>query len=129
MSENSKVLQFHHNFGVPIGSSWRDPARRALRRSLIQEETAEYLEADLADDYEGVAKELADILYVVYGAAIEYGIYLPAIFDEVHRSNMAKLGPDGRPILREDGKILKPPTWTPPDIKRFLPLSGDHHAS
>ena len=63
-----------------------------------------------------VADALADLVYVIYGAALEYGIPLDRVFAEVHRSNMAKLGADGRPILREDGKILKPDGWTLPNV-------------
>ena len=62
---------------------------------------------------------MADIIYIVCGTAASYGIPLNKVFDEVHRSNMAKLV-DGKPIRREDGKILKPEGWTAPDIKKVL---------
>jgi predicted HAD superfamily Cof-like phosphohydrolase len=61
-----------------------------------------------------LGKELSDLLYVVYGTAVSYGLPIDDIFAEVHRSNMSKLGEDGNPVLREDGKILKGPNYTPP---------------
>ena len=67
-----------------------------------------------------VADALADLDYVVEGCRVEMGIDGEAIHDEVHRSNMAKLGPDGKPLMREDGKITKPDGWTPPDIAGVL---------
>ena len=84
------------------------------------EEVREYLEGEENEDIENVAKELADIIYIVCGTAVSYGIPLDKVFEAVHRSNMAKLGPDGKPRRREDGKILKPEGWTPPDIKSIL---------
>jgi predicted HAD superfamily Cof-like phosphohydrolase len=87
---------------------------------LLSEEFNEYMEGEQKDDLENVAKELADIIYIVCGTAASYGIPLDVVFDEVHKSNMAKLGPDGKPKRREDGKILKPDGWTPPDIKKIL---------
>jgi len=67
-----------------------------------------------------LAKELADLLYVVYGTAAAYGIPIDDVYREVHRSNMSKLGPDGKPIYREDGKVLKGPNYTPADIQKVL---------
>jgi len=63
-----------------------------------------------------VAKELADLLYVVYGTAASLGIDIDEVFAEVHRSNMSKVGPDGVPLYREDGKVLKGPNYTPPNL-------------
>jgi predicted HAD superfamily Cof-like phosphohydrolase len=70
----------------------------------------------------GVADAIADCLYILYGTALEWGLgdKLPVIFDEVHRSNMSKLGADGKPIYREDGKILKGENYTPPQIKDIV---------
>ena len=90
-----------------------------LRMRLLEEEFNEYLESEIEDDLENIAKELADIIYIVCGTAVSYGIPLDRVFDAVHQSNMAKLV-DGKPIRREDGKILKPEGWTAPDIKSIL---------
>lgn len=104
----------------------------ALRYNLIAEETGEALEelknyrvAGLVDEYisgvptadlRALAKELADVLYVVYGTADLFDIPLEAVFAEVHRSNMSKVQPDGTVIRREDGKILKPDTYRAADV-------------
>lgn len=71
-------------------------------------------------DIVGVADALADLDYVIAGFAVEAGIPLDSVAEEVHRSNMSKLGEDGKPILREDGKILKGPGYSAPDIKGVL---------
>jgi predicted HAD superfamily Cof-like phosphohydrolase len=96
------------------------------RRTLLTEEASEAAEAltNLAkalqdgDDpvaaYRAVAKELADVLYVTYGAADALGIDLPAVFVEVHRSNLSKVDADGRVLRRADGKVLKGPGYRPP---------------
>lgn len=96
------------------------------RRTLLAEEAGEAAEAltdlaqalrsggDPAAAYQAVAKELADVLYVTYGAADALGIDLPAVFVEVHRSNMSKVGEDGRVERRADGKVLKGPGYMPP---------------
>ena len=91
-----------------------------LRANLIDEEAREYVDASDGQDMVEMIDALCDILYVTYGAASAMGIDLEPFFAEVHRTNMAKLGPDGKPILREDGKGLKPPGWTPPDIAGIL---------
>ena len=80
-----------------------------LRQALIEEEVGELQAAAGAGDLVGVADALADIVYVAYGTAHVYGIDLDAVLDEVHASNMTKLGADGRPVRRADGKILKGP--------------------
>lgn len=92
----------------------------ALRLDLITEEVRE-LEVALANEnLVDIADALTDILYVVYGAGHAFGIDLDACFDEVHRSNMSKLGPDGEPIYREDGKVLKGPDYFDPDLESIL---------
>ena len=73
-------------------------------------------------DLVGVADALTDLLYVVYGAGHAYGLDLDACFREVQRSNMSKLGEDGKPIYRDDGKVLKGPDYSEPDIKSVLQL-------
>lgn len=68
----------------------------------------------------GTADALVDLLYVVYGACLEFGIDANKVFDEVHRSNMSKLGEDGQPIYREDGKVLKGPNFFEPNIEKAM---------
>lgn len=92
----------------------------SLRLDLITEEVRE-LEIALAnEDIVDIADALTDILYVVYGAGHSFGIDLDACFSEVHRSNMSKLGQDGKPIYREDGKVLKGPDYSDPDLGAIL---------
>ena len=93
-----------------------------LRLDLIEEELDElHLGVDNIDIIE-VADALTDLLYVVYGAGQAFGIDLDECFQEVHESNMSKLGEDGRAVKREDGKVLKPDTYFPPDLKRVLSI-------
>jgi predicted HAD superfamily Cof-like phosphohydrolase len=116
------VKEFQTAVGQHIGTRAEFPNEdeRVLRRKLLKEEVDEYFDGEDKDDLENVAKELADIIYIVCGTAASYGIPLDVVFDAVHKSNMAKLGPDGKPKRREDGKILKPEGWMPPDIKSIL---------
>lgn len=114
------VRRFHEAFGVLIDASWTKPERRELRRELIREEMREYLTAEEANDPAAVLDALVDLVYVTVGAAIEYGFDFAGAFGAVQAANMAKLGPDGRPIVREDGKILKPPGWTAADLSSFV---------
>lgn len=129
MTNFNKVKEFHRTFNHPIsniptldhyGNEQDDVVLRDLRIELIREETAELEKAMAERDIVGVADALTDILYVVYGAGAAFGIDLDAAFDEVHRSNMTKLGNDGKPIFREDGKVLKGPNYTPPNLKTVL---------
>lgn len=116
------VREFHEVFGLPIGASpaLLDGDRTGLRYELIREELEELADAQNGTDLVAIADALADLAYVVYGAAVEYGIPLDAVVREVHRSNMTKLGADGRPIRREDGKVLKGPAYEPPNISQVL---------
>lgn len=141
------VRDFHHSFGAPIGDTTRpniDIPRAKLRIELIGEEFAELVDAvygetagfllrqalqtahqhdDHRRDTVAAADALADLVYVIYGTAIEAGIHLPAVLDEVHASNMSKLDENGQPVLREDGKILKSSRYTPPNITAALGLT------
>tara|TARA_B100000965_G_scaffold201985_1_gene168661 strand:- start:156 stop:536 length:381 start_codon:yes stop_codon:yes gene_type:complete len=93
-----------------------------LRIDLIEEELDElHLAVDNQNMVE-VADALTDLLYVVYGAGHAFGIDLDECFHEVHRSNLSKLGEDFKPIKREDGKVLKPDTYSPPDLKTVLAI-------
>lgn len=96
---------------------------RSLRIRLLLEEVAEYLEAELSEDLEGIADALTDIHYIAAGTEVAYGIPGEEIFNHVHANNMSKLGPAGVPIYRTDGKVLKPDGWVPPQIKQFLNTS------
>lgn len=118
------VLQFHQSFGLPgavaPGQAAVPAALAELRIDLLVEEVQEFAEAARVGDLVALADALADIVYVTYGAALTYGIDLDAVLREIHRSNMSKLGPDGRPVLRSDGKVLKPPTYRPPNVGATL---------
>ena len=109
------VREFHEALGIPIGDT---PAirRGELRASLIEEEAREAIGAIRSGDLVGAIDGLCDLVCVVYGAALEFGIDLAPFWREVHRSNMAKAGGP----VREDGKVLKPEGWVPPDIAGVL---------
>lgn len=91
-----------------------------LRYELIREELEELKDAMDEQDIVGVADALTDLLYVVYGAGHSFGIDLDECFQEVHRSNMSKLGDDGRPLYRVDGKVMKGPNYFPPNLEQIL---------
>ena len=92
----------------------------ALRLDLIEEEVQELRDGLGRGSLLEVADALTDILYVVYGAGHAFGIDLDDCFHEVHRSNMTKLGEDGRPLYREDGKVMKGPNYEEPDLDQFV---------
>lgn len=118
MNASDSVREFHQAYGHPIADEPGVPEKelRKLRERLIEEEYYEVLSASLSEDPIELAKELADLIYVIHGAALVWGIPLDEVFAAVHNSNMSKLGPDGKPILREDGKVLKGPDYREPDI-------------
>lgn len=93
-----------------------------LRFNLMQEENEEYLEAANNDDLVEVADALGDMLYILCGTIIEHGMQhkIEDVFNEIQRSNMSKLGEGGEPIYREDGKVLKGPSYFKPNIKAIL---------
>ena len=146
------VLEFHRTYSMPI-RPFTDPAlddeRVGMRMSLIAEEFAELMgavygrraraiveeatkEAVAADDGERdvieAADALADLIYVIYGMAIESGMDLDSVLAEVQASNLSKLMPDGTVKLREDGKVLKGPNFFEPNIARGLGLDGRENA-
>ena len=96
-----------------------EPDLAKLRLELIREEVEELNVGIEGMDIVEIADALTDILYVVYGAGHAFGIDLDACFKEVHDSNMSKLGEDGKPIYREDGKVLKGPNYRSPDLAQF----------
>lgn len=119
----AQVGEFHRAYGLPMRTTPTaevDLDQVDLRQALIDEEVRELAAAARARDLVEVADALADIVYVAYGTAHVYGIDLDAVIDEVHASNMTKLGADGRPVRRADGKILKGPDYRPPDIAAVL---------
>ena len=120
-----KVQQFHEAFGVavadaPIGAVSAE--LRALRVKLLEEELEEYKLSSAAGDIVAVADALTDLAYVLFGTYVTHGLQdsADALFDEVHRSNMSKLDQDGRPIYREDGKVLKSAQFSEPDLGAIL---------
>lgn len=121
------VKEFHESFGVPVNSTWESDLLD-LRWRLITEEYDEVGQAFDEYEYEGktpkakmhVAKELADLLYVIYGTAVSLGIPLNEVFRRVHLSNMSKLGPDGKPVYREDGKVLKGPNYREANLEDLV---------
>jgi len=96
--------------------------KNMLRYKLMREENEEYLEAANNNDLEEVADALGDMLYILCGTIIEHGLQhkIDAVFEEIQRSNMSKLGADGKPIYREDGKVLKGPNYFKPNIGEIL---------
>ncbi len=122
MTYEEMVLEFHKIYGLPIGEEpgFPDDITRGMRRKLILEEVGEYLQAEIDDNLVEVADALADLVYVAIGACITYGIPFDELFNEVQRSNMSKLDRDGKPIYREDGKVLKGPDFYEPDIASIL---------
>ena len=118
------VEQFHTAFNQenaekPINVS---PDMAALRFDLIFEESREYLDACKSGSVVDIADALGDQLYIIYGTILKHGLQdkIEDIFKEIHRSNMSKLNSDGMPIYREDGKILKGPFYSKPDILSVL---------
>ena len=123
-SNFDKVRNFMKAFGQEVKRSPEFPTEETakLRIELIVEELNELIDAKEDKDLIGIADALTDILYVTYGAGHAFGIDLDECFREVQRSNMSKLGEDGKPIYREDGKVLKGPNYSEPDLKKSLQL-------
>lgn len=123
MTPQEMVREFHEAFGVAVADEPLDSIPlelRDLRESLVREEFNEFCDALWAGDMVDIADALADLTYVVYGTAVSLGIDLDAVLEEVHRSNMTKLGEDGKPIYREDGKVLKGPNFKTPNILEVM---------
>lgn len=122
MTNFDKVEEFMTTFGQEVKTKidLGDRNLRQLRYDLIKEELGELREAFERKDEIEVADALTDLLYVVYGAGHAFGIPLDKCFEEVHASNMSKLGEDGQPIYREDGKVLKGPKYFAPMLEPVL---------
>jgi predicted HAD superfamily Cof-like phosphohydrolase len=107
---------------VPTGPTNISSERTSLRFNLMAEENTEYLEACTAGDTVEIADALGDMLYILLGTMLEHGMqnHMVRVFTEIHRSNMSKMGKDGKPILREDGKILKGPNYFRPNITKII---------
>ncbi|WP_149275149.1 pyrophosphohydrolase domain-containing protein [Pareuzebyella sediminis] len=121
----SAVEQFHKSFGLGVSNNLQadlGAQKNLLRFNLMDEENKEYLEAANNNDIVEVADALGDMLYILCGTILEHGMQfkIEEVFNEIQRSNMSKLGSDGRPIYREDGKVLKGPNYFKPDIKGVL---------
>lgn len=126
MNFQEKVTEFHEAFGHGVSSIGKIDSREItkeeadtinLRRRLIVEEFQELMAAPYLDE---VMKEAIDLMYVITGMFVEFGWDMEEAFDRVHQSNMTKLGEDGRPQHREDGKIIKGPNYVPADMSDLV---------
>jgi len=122
MTNFENVKKFMQIFGqeVRTKSSFPNDKIINLRLDLIREELSELKEAIEKKDIKEVADALTDILYVTYGAGHAFGINLDKCFEEVQNSNMSKLGPDGKPIYNEHGKVMKGPDYFKPNLSKFV---------
>ena len=120
-----KVSESHRTFRLGIEKkpvSTLENGKARLRYELMKEENNEYIEAAENGDIVEVADALGDMLYILCGTIIEHGMteLIEEVFDEIHRSNMSKLGEDGNPVYREDGKVIKGPNFFKPDIAKII---------
>ena len=122
MTNFEKVKEFMTTFGQEVKSNAEFPNDKIveLRKKLIDEEFNELKDAIKEKDIVEVADALTDILYVTYGAGHAFGVDLDACFSEVQESNMSKLGEDGKPVYRSDGKVQKGPNYWKPDLTKIL---------
>lgn len=123
-TEIEMVKDFHNAYGHPVADSpkYISSQRCLMRHNILSEEVNELLTAMVNKDLVEVADGIADCLYILFGTAIEFGVAdkMEAVFHEVHQSNMSKLGEDGKPIYREDGKIMKGPNYRKPNINSII---------
>ena len=122
------VTEFHNAFRLNVEYKPKSDISTEiteLRYNLMKEENEEYLQAVKSNDLIEIGDALGDMLYILCGTIISHGFQnkIEAIFDEIQRSNMSKLGADGKPIYREDGKVLKGPNYFKPDIEKILKKS------
>ncbi|MFZ9847134.1 MAG: hypothetical protein ACO3EE_03145 [Flavobacteriales bacterium] len=121
----NKVKEFHEAFGIlnnEAPTTQLSKEEIQLRFDLIKEENEEYLEAANNGDIVEIADALGDQLYILFGTMLKHGLQykIEEVFDEIQKSNMSKLGADGKPIYREDGKVMKGPNYFKPNIKSIL---------
>ena len=119
------VKEFHTAFKIGYSESPKSDlgeSKNVLRFNLMKEENEEYLEAVQNNDLIEIADALGDMLYILCGTIIEHGLQhkIEAVFDEIQRSNMSKLDADGKPIYREDGKVMKGPNYFKPDFSKII---------
>ena len=119
------VKEFHTAFAIGYSENPRadlGETKNILRFNLMKEENEEYLEAVQNNDLIEIADALGDMMYILCGTIIEHGLQhkIEEVFDEIQRSNMSKLGEDGNPIYREDGKVMKGPNYFKPDFSKIL---------
>jgi len=119
------VKLFHETYGLGVSNEMKadlGKLKNELRFNLMKEENEEYLEAVENNDIVEIADALGDMLYILCGTILEHGLQhkIEAVFDEIQRSNMSKLGADGKPIYREDGKVLKGPNYFKPNFEEIL---------
>ena len=119
------VTKFHESYGLGIEHTPKANLPKnisELRFNLMKEENEEYLQASRDEDLIEIGDALGDMLYILCGTIIEHGFQdkIESIFDEIQRSNMSKLGADGKPIFRKDGKVMKGPNYFKPDLKKIL---------
>ena len=124
-SKLKAVQEFHEAFGLDYKQSpvaKLPEGKLKLRFDLMAEENEEYLEAAKNDDLVEVADALGDMLYILCGTILEHGMQhkIEAVFNEIQRSNMSKLGGNGEPIYRHDGKVMKGPNYFKPNIKEII---------
>jgi predicted HAD superfamily Cof-like phosphohydrolase len=122
------VTEFHNAFRLSVEHKPKSDISSEiteLRYNLMKEENEEYLQAVKSNDLIEIGDALGDMLYILCGTIISHGFQdkIEAIFDEIQRSNMSKLGADGKPIYRKDGKVLKGPNYFKPDIEKILKKS------
>ena len=122
------VTEFHNAFRLSVEDKPKSDISSEiteLRYNLMKEENEEYFQAVKSNDLIEIGDALGDMLYILCGTIISHGFQdkIEAIFDEIQRSNMSKLGADGKPIYREDGKVLKGPNYFKPDIEKILKKS------
>ena len=122
MSNFESVKIFMQKFGQEVKNRSEFPKENIikLRYNLIKEELDEFEDAIKNRDIKEVADALTDILYVTYGAGHAFGINLDKCFEEVQKSNMSKLGEDGKPIYNDLGKVMKGPKYFKPDLSKYI---------
>ena len=127
IDEQTMVQDFHRKFEILIQTAPTNlpDEIKQLRVRLIQEEFDELKESMATGNLASVAKEMADLLYVVYGTAVSYGIDMKPVFQEVHRSNLSKVGG----YKRDDGKWMKPPTYSLAKLEPILEAQREQHVT